>query len=183
MFFLRKDDPTNWHYQIHGCCNNCDILYTPGLVWLLLKFLIVWSIFAGCGYYRPQRSYEGYVFTRVCHSVQRGVYSRGLLWEGSALGGVPAPGGVWRPPLARSRRLLSQTVRILLECILVYYYLLAVKFWWPDHPAGTSKDSDKCDSIKRFWFSVLMVVYEKFSFSNIQRIWVKICGKYIYRKM
>ena len=21
-----------------------------------------------------------------------------------------------------------------------------------DHPAGTSKDSDKCDSIKRFWF-------------------------------
>ena len=51
------------------------------------------------------------------------------------------------------------------------------------HPAGTSKESDKCDSIKRFWFSVLMVVYEKFSFSNIQPIWVKICGKYIYRKM
>ena len=31
------------------------------------------------------------------------------------------------------------------------------------HPAEISKDSDKCDSIKRFWFSVLMVVYVKVS--------------------
>ena len=33
-----------------------------------------------------------------------------------------------------------------------------------DHPAGTSKDSDKYDSIQSFWHGFIMVVYEKFSF-------------------
>ena len=68
-------------------------------------------------YYRPQRSCEGYVFTRVCHSV----HGRGGGIPACIAGGIPAclaAGGVETPP--RSRRLLLRTVRILLECILVY---------------------------------------------------------------
>ena len=74
------------------------------------NFYCTWS------YYRPQRSCEGYVFTRVCDSVHRGgallpggAFSRGcllrgvggvacswgcLLPRGSPGRGVPAPGGV-----------------------------------------------------------------------------------------
>ena len=55
-------------------------------------------------YYRPQRSCEGYVFTRVCDSVHRGgvlsqhalqVVSQHALQQGEVCsGGVPARGGV-----------------------------------------------------------------------------------------
>ena len=62
-------------------------------------------------YYRPQRSCEGYVFTRVCHSVQGG-------------GCLPQCMLVYchhhRPPPPPYPRLLLRTVRILLECILVH---------------------------------------------------------------
>ena len=46
--------------------------------------------------YRPQRSCEGYVFTRVRDSVHRGgVLSQHALQQGGLLwGGVPVPGGV-----------------------------------------------------------------------------------------
>ena len=45
--------------------------------------------------YRPQRSCEGYVFTRVCHSVRGGVPGRGEVPGpgGSAPGGCLLPGG------------------------------------------------------------------------------------------
>ena len=62
--------------------------------------------------YRPQNKVcEGYVFTRVCHSVHGGgllpwgvPVPGGLLPGGCLLWGVPAPGGsaprgVWRPPM------------------------------------------------------------------------------------
>ena len=55
------------------------------------------------------------------------------------------------------------------------------------HPAGTSKDSDKCDSIKRFWNSqnkkIAWWSMGIFTFSNIQPISVKIWGKYMYEKI
>ena len=81
-------------------------------------------------YYRPQRSCEGYVFTHVCLSMGGGgnVWSwgvpalggacsgRGACWGGGGL----VPGGACSRGWVRgSRRLLLQTVRILLECILV----------------------------------------------------------------
>ena len=100
------------------------------------------------GFYRPQRSCEGYVFTRVCHSVHRGEgacsrggrcsWSKGCVsalggsaWtKGGCLvwGGAWSPGGLllggWYPSMhwgrpPWERRLLLWTVRILLECILV----------------------------------------------------------------
>ena len=87
-------------------------------------------------FYRPQRSCEGYVFTRVCDSVHRGrcvlsqhalqVVSKHALqqggacsWRGAYLGRCLLHGGcllrgvcswgVWRPPLPESRRLLLPT--------------------------------------------------------------------------
>ena len=57
--------------------------------------------------YRPQRSCEGYVFTRVCHSVHKGgcvVSKHALQWypsmpcnRGVCSGGGACLGG-WRPP-------------------------------------------------------------------------------------
>ena len=34
-----------------------------------------------CNFYRPQRSYEGYVFTPVCHSVHRGGVCLSAWWD------------------------------------------------------------------------------------------------------
>ena len=70
---------------------------------------------------------EGYVFTRVCHSVRGGVSQHALQVSrptpkgevegsgrgGACCGGVPTLGGVF------PRWLLLRAVRILLECILV----------------------------------------------------------------
>ena len=67
-------------------------------------------------YYRPQRSYKGYVFTPVCDSVHRGP---GVCLSLPLRPGTPpeeTPPGTRSP----SRQLLLWTVRILLECILVY---------------------------------------------------------------
>ena len=48
----------------------------------------------GPDFYRPKRSFgQGYIFTGVCHSVNRGVWSRG----GSGPGGSPIFRGVWSP--------------------------------------------------------------------------------------
>ena len=101
-------------------------------------------------YYRPQQSCEGYVFTHVCdsfhgggvlsqHALQQGGLLPGgcllpgglLLWGCACSGGVPATGGclLWgspHPSLPESRRLLLQTVRILLECILVSLMAMSV---------------------------------------------------------
>ena len=85
--------------------------------------------------YRPQRSCEDYVFTGVCLST--GVSALGGAWSwGVCSGGMPGPGGCLLPVGAWSRgvgipacteadppwerRLLLRTVRILLECILVF---------------------------------------------------------------
>ena len=68
-------------------------------------------------FYRPQRNCEGYVFTPVCHSVHSGGRSA------SVPAGIPprkhTPLREAHPPLPR-RRLALRTVRILLECILVW---------------------------------------------------------------
>ena len=79
--------------------------------------------------YRPQRSCEGYVFTRVCLSTGGGEYlgrypSRTRhtpLWtrytpRNKVPPGPCTPPGPGTPP---RRRLLLRTVWILLECILV----------------------------------------------------------------
>ena len=73
----------------------------------LLDHCRVIGVFPNC--YRPQQSCEGYVFTPVC---PRG----GSTWAGTPLGRYTPPAGT-APPC---RRLLLQTVRILLECILVF---------------------------------------------------------------
>ena len=92
-------------------------------------------------YYRPQRSCESYVFTGVCLSTGGGVPGpgRGLSAPG---GGVFAPrgclvrGGVCsgelvslhtlrQTPPPRERGPLLRTIRILLECILVFYWNLS----------------------------------------------------------
>ena len=77
---------------------------------------------------------EGYVFTRVCHSVHTGVSRPRPRVEvgGSGWGGVQAHtrgvrggGGVSQHALRQtppSRRLLLRAVRILLECILIIVY-------------------------------------------------------------
>ena len=89
-------------------------------------------------FYLPQRSCEGYVFTRVCHSVYRGVVSQHALQQGVCAipaciaGGIPACLATWggcylSMPCSRGSaprggvcsRLLLRMVRILLECILV----------------------------------------------------------------
>ena len=73
---------------------------------------------------------EGYVFTRVCHSVHSGgcldLHPRGRLW--GLVGGCPGPhlGG-----LGPHRWLLLWTVCILLECILVVLL-------WIRTPYGTA---------------------------------------------
>ena len=101
-------------------------------------------------YYRPQRSCEGYVFTRVCDSVHGGgVLSQHTLqgvsqqWGGACSGGVCSRGvsalagacsrgvptggrGCGDPP--QNKQLLLQTVRILLECILVNFCPQHVSF-------------------------------------------------------
>ena len=72
---------------------------------------------------------QGNVFTRVCHSVHGGCLPQCMLGY-TPLGRHPpcrSPGqtppgqtpSLGRHPLPTSRRLLHQTVRILLECILV----------------------------------------------------------------
>ena len=63
------------------------------------------------------------------------------LAEGCLLWGVPtpggsAPGGVWRPP--ESRRLLLQTLCILLECILVMTLLLQGPEHGPSPPGSNT---------------------------------------------
>ena len=61
---------------------------------------------------------QGYIFTGVCYSVNRGVdCSQGVPGCGGVSGpGVSAPGGAWwKPP----RRPLLRAVRILLEYIHV----------------------------------------------------------------
>ena len=45
-----------------------------------------------------------------------------------------------------------------LDLIIIWTY--SDMFYYNEHPTGTLKDSDKCDSIKESDFSVLMVVYE-----------------------
>ena len=54
------------------------------------------------------------------------------------------------------------------------------------HPAGTSKDSDKCDSIKRFWNSqntkIVWWSMGIFTFSIMQPIWEKIWGNIYMEK-
>ena len=85
-------------------------------------------------YYRPRRSCEGYVFTRVCLSTGGDVPGPGKVCSG---GGVPGAGGLLlgrclvpggglvsqhalrQAPLPQERRLLLPTVHILLDCILV----------------------------------------------------------------
>ena len=52
------------------------------------------------------------------HALQQVSKGGGVPAPGGGGGLLSAPGGVWRPP-ERSRRLLLQTVRILLECILL----------------------------------------------------------------
>ena len=95
--------------------------------------------------YRPQRSCEGNVFTGVCLSTGGGVPGPG----GSSLGRclVPwglLPGSSWSQGVGgllpggiracteedtpRERSLLLQTVRILLECILVLGWLSLRRF-------------------------------------------------------
>ena len=91
--------------------------------------------FCSDGHYRPQRSYEGYVFTGVCLSTGgvpgRGVLVPGVPGRGGACSrgvcsqGVCSQGG-WlvsqhalRQTPPRERWLLLRMVRILLECILV----------------------------------------------------------------
>ena len=65
---------------------------------------------------------QGNIFTPVCHSVHRGVWSGpGGCLGGTCSRGMPSPeggcllpgGAWWRPP----GKLLLQAVRILLECI------------------------------------------------------------------
>ena len=108
---------------------------------------------------------EGYVFTRVCHSVHGGGFNLQAhtngggswgVWPGGSPGphpgGSPGPhggGGGFAPaccipacteadtPLP-SRRLLLQAVPILLECILVLFYIyVLVKFVTSQTKANT----------------------------------------------
>ena len=91
----------------------------------------------GCACYRPQRSCgQGYVFTRVCDSVHRG-FCLSACWDTTPYQGDPpaketpcqghTPCQGYPPaketPLPRRHppgSRLRHTVRILLECILVF---------------------------------------------------------------
>ena len=77
--------------------------------------------------YRPKRSFgQGNIFTSVCHSVHRG--------GGRGPGQVPPPSRQAPPPGRHPPRqappppardtVKARPVRILLECILVYIYVL-----------------------------------------------------------
>ena len=94
---------THWHTTETSCMSRKWANFI-----LPKKSFSVWSVFVLIGtcnfkihfrrhYYRPQRSCgQGYVFTRVCHSVNRGGVCS---WGVSALGGVCSggclfPGGV-----------------------------------------------------------------------------------------
>ena len=46
---------------------------------------------------------------------------------------------------------------------------LNVEIYQENHPAGTSNDSDKCDTIQSFWHDFTMVVYEKIIFKVFER--------------
>ena len=88
---------------------------------LVLSFFIMHHKFMLCAhFYRPRRSYEGYVFIPVCLSTGGGLPQCML--------GYHLPGSRHTPlehthpeqtPPHTSRRLLLQTVHILLQCILV----------------------------------------------------------------
>ena len=103
--------------------------YNGCLQWMHLFFSanpLVIKIFAHVhhvpnNYYRPQRSCEGYVFTRFCHSVHRGV-CLSACWDTTPQEQTPR-GEIPLEQTPPPRRLLLRTVRILLECILVIVQL------------------------------------------------------------
>ena len=106
--------------------------------------MIIRNLCFAYDYYRPQRNCgQGYVFTRVCDSVQGGSPCKETPWEGGTpwqgdhppKGGTPPEGGTppARRPLGRRHPLTRRSpsketpphkvnerpVHILLECILV----------------------------------------------------------------
>ena len=83
---------------------------------------------------------EGYVFTRICHSVHRGWRA----WQGGGVrggGGMRGRGDAWQgghaPPPPDTKRygdtVNERVVRILLECILVKIYRKFSSFWRNAH--------------------------------------------------
>ena len=73
-------------------------------------------------YYRPQRSCgQGYVFTRVCDSINRGGGGLPQCMLGYPSGSrQPPPPRADTPPVAADWHMVNEwPVRILLECILV----------------------------------------------------------------
>ena len=44
---------------------------------------------------------------------------------------------------------------LLVQWLLICWQLVLMRL---EHPAGTSKDSDKCDSIKKYWYSDMKVL-------------------------
>ena len=88
----------------------------------LAGFLIILALDLYCtvvgvkAYYRPQRSCgQGYVFTRVCDSVQGGVCISAC-WDTTPL---PHPREQTPPGSRLQHTVNGRPVRILLECILV----------------------------------------------------------------
>ena len=92
-------------------------------------------------YYRPQRSCEGYVFTRVCHSVHRGggwgvlsqhalqVVSQHTLHQVSGReGGVCSQGGrVWIPPRKQTATVAEGTHPTGMHSSCKYNYIISAK--------------------------------------------------------
>ena len=99
-------------------CENKIVLYFLDWLW-------------GQNYYRPQRSCgQGYVFTRVCDSVNGGGMSEAdTPQEQTPPEQTHPPPGSRSPgadplPVSRLRHTIyERPVRILLECILVLYFL------------------------------------------------------------
>ena len=138
-----QPEPISFNGFIHQTPNSPEAVTASGEMLDFFALRLVsngnWTVnitnrmFLRFDFYRPQRSCEGYVFTRVCHSVHGGggccvcYPSMHCRWYPSMPGSRSLGGGAWSrgvycggvetPP--KSRRLLFQTVCILLECILV----------------------------------------------------------------
>ena len=118
---------------------------TPGPRLQRVRLLRAIPAYNEPAYYRPQRSCEGYVFTPVCHSGPQGasasVHAGIPPWEQSPPLGADLP-PEQTPP---SRWLLLQTIRILLECILVYGM-----FTLPNTETDTETDKNRlCRTVWR----------------------------------
>ena len=108
------NSPSNWAVQ-----NPRPNEYVPPFTDTKSRMCSIFTYF-----YRPQRSCEGYVFTRVCLSTRVGSTWAGTPHPpGSTHTHTPPPGA--HPPGSTppGRRLTLRTVRILLECILVEFYI------------------------------------------------------------